>query len=103
MNTESLNTVATVGSNMALKSFRVRLTDPEERSDFALMAADAAQYLAYADQTDTFGYRASLNDVSPYEGDIMLTFEAPITSDVEKRKFVNEMERLSRVQHVEVF
>lgn len=86
---------------MALKRFRVQLTNPEQHDDIPTLTADAAQYLAYADQTDTFGYRASIIKATIHRGRAVLLFEAPITSDVEMDTFIHELEQLSRTVSVE--
>lgn len=81
-----------------------------ENPDSKEMAiANCSKYLAYADQTDTFGYHAAIRDVDFHrnrrKGDthrVIFTFDAPITNDSELKAFMDEMATLSRVESVEM-
>lgn len=66
--------------------------------------ADASRYLAYCDQTDSFGYSANILDVETHGGfgngdwGIAFTFSHHVTDDLEREKFYSEMKALSRVE-----
>lgn len=66
--------------------------------------AQASQYLAYADQTDTFGYLADIIgvDYSAEQETVSLEFEAPHPSEDEMHQFMDEMVALSRVEEATV-
>ena len=60
--------------------------------------ANCAKYLAYADQTDTFGYHGHVRQTT-YQGDsVRFRWKAPVVSNKELNKIREEMERLSRVE-----
>lgn len=68
--------------------------------------ADASAYLAYCDQTDTFAYAPSLEEVQtlsdedgPYA--VAITFTTDIENDDHLKSFIDEMTHLSRVKSVE--
>lgn len=70
--------------------------------------ANAAKYLAYADQTDTFGYSGDVFDVNCYGGagtgedyGIGLCFAATIENDAALKRFMDEMTQLAHVESVE--
>jgi hypothetical protein len=88
-----------------------------------LAIAEASRYLAYSDQTDTFGHRASIFQVNTYDGPssgadadasgkpeaaseldwgIGLHFDAPITSDDQLKSFMDELASLAHVESVEI-
>ena len=68
--------------------------------------ADVSQYLAYADQTDTFGHRGNVTDVNVYaDADgpfaVKLQFTTTIENDDALKRFMDEMTTLARVESVE--
>lgn len=88
------------------KSYEVTVGVPTNPNDEVLAAAAASRWLAYADQTDTFGYLADIKDVEPYTNDVevcavAITFTAPFPSDDDVKAFMDEMAHLSRVETVE--
>jgi len=61
--------------------------------------ANCAKHLAYADQTDTFGYHGHVWHTN-YQGDsVRFRWKAPVVSDQELEALAEEMENLSRVEH----
>jgi hypothetical protein len=91
-------------------TFAVTVSVNDEIGDLnerGLVVADASAYLAYADRTDTFGYLGTLEGVTchrkhnhAYEA-ATLTFKAPVPSDDDLKRFMDEMAELSRVMSVE--
>lgn len=73
--------------------------------DMAIAAA--SRYLAYADQTDTFGYLSEIMGIQVYgreeEGDwgVGIHFNTPIENDDARERFMSELENLSRVESFE--
>ena len=64
--------------------------------------ADASQYLGYADQTDTFGYRADVTDVkviSDADGPTAVSLHF-VVQETENQldRFENELDILARVE-----
>jgi hypothetical protein len=91
---------------MPVESFEVIVSQSGEKNESVAIAA-ASQYLAYCDQTGTFGYRGDVFDVNVYGGDggqdygIALFFTAPVENDDQLKRFMDEMVRLSHVESVE--
>lgn len=73
----------------------------------SMVAADAAKYLAYADQTDLFGYHASIEDVTCNKryrnayGSAFVEFAIPVAHKSDIEMFLSECERLARVETAE--
>lgn len=66
--------------------------------------AEASRYLAYADQTDSFGYQGRVFGVNvDANGDwlIELHFDTVIAQDDHREHFVNEMENLAKLESIE--
>lgn len=68
--------------------------------------ATASAYLAYADQTDTFGYNPTIHQTRVFQdGDgpvaVEFTFDANLPSDDDVKRFMDEMAHLSKVMSVE--
>ncbi len=88
---------------MPTEAFEVIVSQPGEMSEDVAVAS-AAKYLAYCDQTDTYGYHGDTFDVNVYGGGetqdygIGLCFAAPLPHDGELERFMDEMEMLSRVE-----
>lgn len=81
---------------MPVANFKTELTAKE--SDNRTMAvANAARYLAYSDQTDSFGYHGNIHDIS-YDGDVVtLWWESVVVSPEELEAVNEEMKILTRV------
>ena len=88
---------------MPLEGFEVIVGVAEGIADSTVAIAHASQYLAYADRTDTYGYHGDTFDVNVYgEGHaIGLCFAAPLPSDDDLKRFMDEMAQLSKVESVE--
>jgi len=91
---------------MPTQGFEVIVSqDGEQLEDTAV--ANASKYLAYADQTDTFGYSGDVFETNVYGGDegqdygIGLCFAAPIANDAALKLFMDEMTQLAHVESVE--
>lgn len=70
--------------------------------------AEASRYLAYADQTDTFGYGGRVFEIDVYDGEgremdwgVGIQFTAPIATPEDEERFLSEMEQLAHVESVE--
>jgi hypothetical protein len=91
---------------MPVEGFEVIVSQDGAQSENTAVA-NAAKYLAYADQTDTFGYAGDVFDVNVYDGNngmdygIGLCFAAPIPSDDYREQFFDEMETLAKVETFE--
>jgi len=95
---------------MPIKAFEVIVSQNGEQSENTAVA-NAAKYLAYADQTDTFGLEGDVFDVNVYGGDLAeggpqdygigLCFAAPFPSDTYLKLFMDEMVTLAKVESVE--
>lgn len=85
---------------MPAQAYTVTVRTRADGSNEAL--AEAGQYLAYADQTDSFGYLGKILDTESRLEDgqwyIAITFETIISSVEEKAAFKRELETLSRVE-----
>jgi hypothetical protein len=85
-------------------SVRERIGDSNST---AMCAADASKYLAYADQTDLFGYHGAVENVTCNKkhrnayGSVLITFKAPIAQESDIRNFLDECEKLARVTTAE--
>jgi hypothetical protein len=91
---------------MPVEGFEVIVAADEGITDKETAIADASRYLAYADQTDTFGYHGGILgvDVHGDEGGpfaIGFQFAAPIEDDHALKRFMDEMAQLSHVESVE--
>lgn len=81
----------------------------EVAGDEQTAIAEASRYLAYGDQTDTFGYGGRVFEVDVYGGlssgandwGVGLKFSAPIGSDNDLKAFMDEMAMLAHVESVE--
>lgn len=61
--------------------------------------ANCAKYLAYADQTDTFGYHGYVRQTT-YQGDsVLFNWTAPVASTQKLEAIAEEMEQLARVEY----
>jgi hypothetical protein len=73
----------------------------------SMCAADAAKYLAYADQTDLFGYHGAVENVTCNKkhrnayGSVLITFTAPVAQESDIQSFLDECETLARVESAE--
>ena len=91
---------------MPVEGFEVIVGQSGEKNESVAIAA-ASQYVAYCDQSDTFGYRGDVFDVNVYDGEedgpfgIGLCFAAPIENDDALKRFMDEMTQLSHVESVE--
>ena len=91
---------------MPVEGFEVIVGQSGEKNESVAIAA-ASQYVAYCDQSDTFGYRGDVFDVNVYDGEegrdygIGLCFAAPIENDDELKTFIDAMARLAHVESVE--
>lgn len=105
---------------MPTQAFEVIVSQNGEQSENNAVA-NASKYLAYADRTDTFGYHGDVFDVNVYGGPtsgadaedsgkprpasedygIGLCFAAPIPSDDDLKRFMDEMTQLAHVESVE--
>lgn len=101
--------VGIVPVGMPQQRFEVTVVARENPESKAMAIANCSKYLAYGDQTDTFGYHAAIKDVdfrrNHRKGDahrVIFTFETPITHDTELKAFMDEMATLSRVESVEM-
>jgi hypothetical protein len=65
-----------------------------------LASADAASYLSYADVTDTFSMRGSVNevDISPRRQLVCFRWEGVVSSEEELETIQMEYDNLSRVR-----
>lgn len=68
--------------------------------------ATASAYLAYGDQTETFGYAPTIDSVRVHsDGDgptaVTITTTLTIASDTDRKRFMDELARLSKVVSVE--
>lgn len=71
----------------------------ESKGPGQVAVANCASYLAYADQTDTFGYHGKVYDlVMPTPMTVKIWWEAPVANRDEIQKVADEMSRLSRVE-----
>jgi len=61
--------------------------------------AEASRYLAYADQTDSYGYDADSDETLDWG--IGIHFETVIENEKHLRAFLNEMSQLAKVESVE--
>ena len=91
---------------MPLEGFEVIVGVAEGIADSKVAIAHASQYLAYADRTDTYGYHGDTFDVNVYGRGtgpfgIGLCFAAPLPSDDDLKRFMDEMAQLSKVESVE--
>lgn len=88
---------------MPTARFSVTVTSQEFTSNEAL--ADVGRYLAYADQTDLFGYHGSIDNTSAELHDgiwhIDITFSAPVAREEDIQLFLRECETLARVEDAE--
>jgi hypothetical protein len=86
--------------------FTIGVEAPQDSTEMAAVAS-ASSYLAYADQSDTFGYNPTLLDLTYWErpdetGVVDITFKTPfLPSEEDRQRFKNEMDRLSRVLTLE--
>lgn len=95
---------------MPTARFRVTVSVREEVGDSnerGRVTADASKYLAYADQTDLFGYHGRVDNVTcnrrhnyAYES-VTLEFAAPVANKAELERWQSEMDQLSRVEKAE--
>lgn len=97
---------------MPVEKFNVIITQAGSQTENKAVA-NASKYLAYADQTDTFGYSGDIIDINVYGGDypigngsvqdfkIEICFAATIINDNDLKKFMDEMVTLSKVESVE--
>jgi len=92
---------------MPSQAFEVIVGQPESIDSERVAIAESARYLAYSDQTDTFGYHGAVFEVNVFGGGdgegwgIGLQFDAVISSDDELKAFMDEMAQLSKVESVE--
>lgn len=82
---------------MPTEEYEVIVSVSEDVTDRDIVIANASQYLAYADQTDTFGYSGSIVDVDVRDSAVALKFLAIIENDGARERFLSEMEQLARV------
>lgn len=83
----------------------------EVAQDEQTAIAEASRYLAYADQTDTFGYNGRVFAVDVYGGKnyedevldygVGLSFSTVIVDDDDLKSFMDEMAMLAHVETVE--
>jgi len=91
---------------VTVQAFEVIVSQNGEQSE-SNAVANASKYLAYGDQTDTFGLWGDVFDVNVYGGEdgedygIGLCFAAPIVNDSELKSFMDEMVVLAKVESVE--
>lgn len=91
---------------MPKEAFEVIVGQPGDKSEQVAIAA-ASQYLAYCDQTDSFGYHGDVFDVNVYDGDegrdygIGLCFATVVENDDDLKRFMDEMATLAKVESVE--
>lgn len=91
---------------MPTEAFEVIVSQSGEMNQNVAIA-NAAKYLAYADQTDTFGYGGDVFDVNMYGGSetqdygIGLCFMASVENDDALKRFMDEMTTLAHVESVE--
>ncbi len=84
----------------------VTIETPEYTEENASIAS-AAAYLAYADRTDTFGYAPDIEKAMYWETKkgkhlVDLTFQPMMAiNDSDRKRFMDEMAKLSRVLTVE--
>lgn len=89
---------------MPTEAFEVIVSVNSEISDEDVAIAEAAKYLAYADQTDTFGYSGNVVSVTVYGDDdlsVGLQFVTTIINEQDRGAFLDEMESLAWVETVE--
>jgi hypothetical protein len=81
--------------NVTVRNERYKEPIPDRQ-----VSADASRYLAYADQTDLFGYHASLVNTVVSEGQVFVKFqfEAPVAQESDISQFLDECETLARVE-----
>jgi len=87
---------------MPTAQFKTTLVARENPNNHEQAIANCAKYLAYADQTDTFGYHAHIESAvfrTTFDYPAV-TFEwrAPVASEGEITSVAAEMEQLSRVE-----
>lgn len=95
---------------MPQQRFEVVVVARENPDSKEMAIANCSKYLAYGDQTDTFGYHAAIRsvDIEPKPSlvdaaeRVVFTFDAPITNDSELKAFMDEMASLPRVESVEM-
>lgn len=93
---------------MPREAFEVIVGVSGEAGSELVAAVAAGRYLAYADQTDTFGYLSEIvhvsvtgpSDHSADAGDygVLIQFTAPIENDEARERFFYELDQLSRVE-----
>lgn len=86
---------------MPTAKFRTTVIARENPSSWGQAIANCSKYLAYGDQTDTFGYHAHVESAAPPTTDApAVTFEwqAPVASPDDLTRLEGEMARLSRVE-----
>jgi hypothetical protein len=84
---------------MPLARFTTTVTTEGNDSTAQQHVANCSKYLAYADQTDTFGYHGHVWHTT-YEGEkVTFKWKAPVVSNKELNKIHEEMEHLARVEY----
>lgn len=86
---------------MPMETFKIAVVNKRQGEPENIVVADAMQYLAYADQTDTVGYHGRVDNVDVDLARVRFTISEPIPSDDELKRFMDEMATLSRVERVE--
>lgn len=76
------------------------------KADEQVAIADASAYLAFADQTDTFGYSPDIKTVKVYRDEdgpiaVDIRVSLAVENDAHLKRFVDQMTHLSRVRSLE--
>lgn len=87
---------------MPKHSFKVTVSNKRQGAPESVVVADAMQYLAYADQTDTIGYHSNVVEAKSNLAWVTFTIDAVVMNDDELKAFMDEMTTLSRVESVKI-
>ncbi len=85
---------------MPVAKFKTRVRPAPPSTDSVSKAvANAAKYLAYADQTDTFGHWGKITDTERWKNNEAVVFwwQAPVANQEKINKMYREYSNLSRV------
>jgi len=89
---------------MPTATFSVRVSTEKWVGNKSELAGAASKYLAYTDQTDTYGYHGAIESVSCNKknknryGSVDIEFVAPVAQESDIQAFLDECDMLSRVE-----
>lgn len=82
---------------MRTAKFTTVVKSRDEDNTAPTAIANCSAYLAYADQTDTFGYYGVVDSVSMENGNVVFKWQAPVSREHQLNQVEEEMNILSRV------